>query len=474
MSHNAPGRYNVTRDLSSLPTIAQVHPSYRDRLEQWIRCIDVAGGTDEVKARGPVYLPQLSADQDPDDYAAYIARAPFYPAMSRTVELLTGAVFRHPVTLTGVEPLGGRLNDIDMMGSSLSDLAQDVVTELLTTGRCAVALEAIDSRVVWAMYPAVDVLSWLHDRGRLVRVVLRSMQDTTDEADEWRILTTTTYRVLDYADDAPRERIYDAQGDLVSESPVGRTDGSVLDVPPVLIFSSGRRQRVPCKPPLLDLADVNLSHYRLAADQEHAAHWTASPTPWVAGKGDMPDDLVIGSQTAWRLDAGTEVGMLEFTGAGMAAMSVLLKERLQEMAALGARLIGEPMRPAQTAEATRIEASGDTATLSTMVSAVDQGFTRLLRWQAEWEGLDVGPDLSVELNRDYIDSRLPAADVTALIELRQANLISPETVYDALLRGEWANRRRTFEDERLLIEAARSPSNPAPGPSPGSQPPEED
>ena len=50
------------------------------------------------------------------------------------------------------------------------------------------------------------------------------------------------------------------------------------------------------KPPLLDVAEVNLSLYRTSADLEHGRHFTALPTAWIAGtiveddnaKGGLP------------------------------------------------------------------------------------------------------------------------------------------------------------------------------------------
>ena len=57
------------------------------------------------------------------------------------------------------------------------------------------------------------------------------------------------------------------------------------------------------KSPILDIVDVNLSHYRTSADFEHGAHLTALPTPWVSGVNpELVESFPIGSDTAWVRD----------------------------------------------------------------------------------------------------------------------------------------------------------------------------
>src|SRR5206468_661127 len=119
------------------------------------------------------------------------------------------------------------------------------------------------------------------------------------------------------------------------------------------------------KPPLLDLVEVNLSHYRSSADLEHGRHYTALPTPWVSGM--RPDsNLRIGAGVAWVLEDPTaKAGMLEFTGQGLQALEKALESKEKQMAVLGARLLEMQPRLQETAEAVRLRHNGDAATLST-------------------------------------------------------------------------------------------------------------
>lgn len=63
------------------------------------------------------------------------------------------------------------------------------------------------------------------------------------------------------------------------------------------------------KPPMLDLVDVNISHYRNSADYEHALYLTAQPTPYVTGHLDEASKpKSIGSGSIWYLPEGATAG----------------------------------------------------------------------------------------------------------------------------------------------------------------------
>src|ERR1051326_3147997 len=96
--------------------VTSCHPDDEAALPRWRRCRDAYAGTDAIKkavmqsARAnagqptvvngqrtsrlaPIYLPMLDG-QDLAQYAAYVERALWYGATKRTVQGLTGAVFR--------------------------------------------------------------------------------------------------------------------------------------------------------------------------------------------------------------------------------------------------------------------------------------------------------------------------------------------------------------------------------------------
>ena len=207
-----------------------------------------------------------------------------------------------------------------------------------------------------------------------------------------------------------------------------------------------------------------IGHYQLSADLRHALHYTALPTPWIAGRGDAGsgEPLRIGSMTAWDLPAGATVGMLEFTGPGVEAIAAEMTRAELHMAALGGRLLAEPTRAAETEETTRIKSSSETSILMGMVSTASAALTQMLRWHAEWIGEAVD-DLAIALNREFFDTKLSPRELTALVAAWQSDAMTAHDLVWNLRHGDRLDPGRSDEDVLADLRASRSPP-PAPEP----------
>ena len=73
------------------------HPEYEAMAERWKRCRAVAAGSDAVKAAGTEYLPRpegMAHSWGDAGYSAYLKRALFFNATSRTIDGLAGSIFQ--------------------------------------------------------------------------------------------------------------------------------------------------------------------------------------------------------------------------------------------------------------------------------------------------------------------------------------------------------------------------------------------
>ena len=70
-----------------------------------------------------------------DAYKAYIQRALFYGASGRTVEALTGAVFRREPTVELPKTFEDELTDVTLSGVSFQAIAQDIFSRVLGVAR---------------------------------------------------------------------------------------------------------------------------------------------------------------------------------------------------------------------------------------------------------------------------------------------------------------------------------------------------
>lgn len=462
----------------------------------WIRCRDAHAGSDAVKAKGTDYLPMLegmSATQsvglgvDPvtltptqltaiklSPYQSYVKRAMFYPAVSRTVLGLVGLLFGKPPTPPNVpDNLKRQLNDVTMNGTSLHGFGVEMAREILITGRVGVLVDypadpsPEDDRPYWVLYRSEDITNWrsvrIGGRSRLSLVVLR--EQVEQDEDEFDSDATTRYRVLRLTGTPQGGLIYTVQ--LYTENPEKKGEwipgqvmtpvrrGVPLDFIPFQFCGPTTLNAEPEHPPLIDLVDVNLSHYRTSADREHGAHFTALPTPWVKGAQLQPGEtLGVGAGTAWVLGENGAAGMLEFSGAGLASLKDIMEEKRLLMATLGARMLETQKNVQEAAQTVAMRHAGEGSALGILADTEAKALTNVCRWHFYWAGMELDAldeDQAVTLNPELLE-QLSTEDISKLVAAWQAGAISYRTLYYNLQWGEWTRPDVDADQELEDIE----------------------
>ena len=470
------------------------HPDYNRWATHWRKMRDVVLGQEAMEAacvgatlpQGPqtastlsrgYYLPRLSG-QTEDEYRAYVRRAEFYGATARTIDALTGAVFRRDPVIAASDQMIEQLEDVDLAGTALAVYAQQDVREALTVGQYATLIDLPPvggTRPYWVGYASEDVLCVETARvgGATVfrRVVLRESTWTRGGDDGYQFVPSVRVRELELDEAGQyRVRLYDCDGRtterlLIDEAYPTRAGERLTFIP---FFTEWPLRR----PPLLDLADVNLSHYRKAADYAHGLHFTALPTPWIADR-DIPTTATfkIGSESAWTMSEVGSCGMLEFSGAGMSAIKDAMIDSETRMAHLGAELLMPDKRAAEAAAALRIRSGAKTASLAALANRSSWRLTKAAQAHAWWigESDEAVAATSVTLNTEFAESYLEPQELTAWVQARQAGEVTRRMFLDMMARKEALGETTvdeavdelegeadaTAEKEALKAEAAR-------------------
>ena len=306
--------YTVDSDFMPVNT---THSDYDLMASNWIRARDVLGGEDSIKAAGEKYLPKLACQSD-EEYQAYKARAVFFNATARTVVGYLGMIFRKPPFLrladlpelgTGnpspqPSPPGGRgssalgkamaefNNDADMLGTSLYGYAKQVVSEVISVGRCGTLVDwegDHECRAYASLYRTEQILNWRVERvnGRSITtmVVLHEPQggerNATDMFDSTageqirvlRLDETNGTDGLKCVVDIWRPRKtanHDSKSEWVLvDSIVPLRHGKPLSLIPFVFHGPENSRPTVPRVPLDDLIGINLSHYRMDADYKH-------------------------------------------------------------------------------------------------------------------------------------------------------------------------------------------------------------
>lgn len=457
--------------------------AYDEMAPIWQRCRDVIAGEDAVKRAGDTYLPQLSG-QDSAEYEAYKTRAKFYNASARTHEGMTGMIFRRPAEVTVPEKIKGLTIDATMTGVSLSELATTVGNEVIAVGRIGVLVEYTRAptdqlteaqadeyglRPYLTLYKAEAIIDYakagVDNKADVSMVRLMEKRTAKDPADEFATTTTEQIRVLDLdAEGYYRQRVF------VKTETDGKTDWSETEtiypimqgekmrwIPFVFINPDNTEPKI-CKPPLLDLINLNLTHYRLAADYYHGLHFTALPTPVIIGQStdSLTGVMRIGGSSAWILpNPEADAKFLEFTGAGLSEIRTEMGILRSEMATQGMRILAADPKGIESAETASIHRAGENSVLASIAGAIGSGLTTALRYLGEWAGLteeQAEAECTVALGTDYLPK---GASPQMFAEWTKAYLMQTISFPDyvaKLKQWELVEGNKTVEEIRAEIE----------------------
>ena len=340
----------------------------------------------------------------------------------------------------------------------------------MSVSRLGILVDADGEEVVYAeLYKAENVINWrtmrIEGKEEVVMVVLQ--EEYSDlESDQFEVKKAMQIRVLHLTKGLQRtEEKYMYWQQVYRKGIDNNKDTWIEFGDPIIPMRKGAKlERLPFifvnpnsltpeveKPVLLDLVDVNLSHYRTSADLEHGAHYTALPTAWIAGFN--PDNTYsIGSGEAWvseKTDA--KAGYLEFTGQGLDSLMALKASKEQLMAVLGARMLEDQKKASEAADTHRIRQSGESGALSVVVGTATQALTQALKLIIWWKGGSEDADVEYTLNDDFVDSRMQPDELVAFMKLWQSASISQDTFLFNLQRGEILPPDVTIDDEKELI-----------------------
>lgn len=428
------------------------HPLYTKRLPQWRRCRDAVEGTDAIKAANELYLPRPSGMTD-TEYRAYKTRATWFGASRRTLDGLQGMVFRkNPVAMVP-ERLRPQLDNITGTLVDLNTFAVWVFAERLRTGHVGICLDLPDAAMAvdqsqphWTLYQAEQIINWStmrqHD-GTLAftQIIVEESVDALMAHDHYEHETQTQWREFVIRDGQYVVRVWQrtlgGPWRLLSEKMPTRFEEPLAFIPFHMDLMS-----VMAPPPILDIVDVNLSHYRTSADYEHDLHMTCMKTPYVIAQHTFTEPLRLGGLEAWHIPVPrgqAEVGLLEPNGASLQAKLDKMNAAEQQMAVLGARLLEPQKRAAEAAETLSLRQSGEQSVVQTAALDVSRRLSALLRWHAWWTGVSDDPQdpgISVQLNTDVLPHNLTPQELDGLVAAWQGRALTQEALHYNLLQGE--------------------------------------
>ena len=467
--------------MAAVSNISNTHPEYNTLKPLWGRMRDTIGGEDAVKAKTTLYLQPLNPS-DVDDcgknktgsaYQIYLDNAAYYNAVGLTYEAFIGMIFRKPVRVekpasdesidTKEEPL---LQNIDLEGTTIEVFSYDIAQEVAAVGRVGVLYDApsiedmgeltineaelAGVRPYLKMYKAENIINWkfknINGVRKLVAVVLQ--EEVEDEAgvmsDFFSHDVNVQYRALLIEDGKYVQRVFDETGnELEDQSNKNITiNGEMLTEIPFVCINSSSIGLDTEKPPLLDLANTNLTHYRVSASlgacihmfgritpiyyvpAQHAVEFAKQTLAYGVGKSIIIPTAGDGAKA----EATFLEPKSDFTG--VVNEMVRLESR---MAAQGARALRPQKSGVESAETVGLDMMSELSILGAIANNVSIGLTMGVTWLLGGSTDDI---TLVKLNTDFLTKPIDAAMFGQMMTAVEKGNMSQEQFTDAIIRGE--------------------------------------
>jgi len=414
---------------------------------------DVVQGTSHLRNLGRLYLPQATKERS-EDYRTRKNRSVLFNGLSLTIDGLAGMVFR-------VEPsLGDDVNaqiaehweNIDNCGRHGTVFLKDVFKDSLNAGHAGIFVDApivdgqlsqADERILgvrpyWRHVLKEDILNWRLEvmAGEMVltQVTLREIvMEPAGGFGEKEVTRFRVYRLGTSEDNQPTVfwEVWTSPGD--GKPPVKGETGTLArqDRIPLAINYTEMLGPMLSRPPLLDLAWTNVTHWQVKSDHLHALHKASVPILFGAGIPLGADEVLeVGVNAVVASgETGASLSYVEHSGSSINATREELKDLKMELASQGLAMLQVETRSAETAEAKRIDKAEQDSKLSSAARSLQDAAEQALGFHAKYMGLEGG---SITINREFEDMSLGPDQVRLYLEMQKNGQMTLETMWSIL------------------------------------------
>jgi len=272
--------------------------------------------------------------------------------------------------------------------------------------------------------------------------------------DEFTLLNRERYRVLTINDQGFYEQriwspVYNDKDEItditVEVVPVFVNGKQINYIPFVLLPTD-----VAEKPPLYDLAMMNVHHYQVMADYYNGLHKVTMPTGYITGytpktDEDGDDDEIILGDDVFITEENPDArfGVLSYAGEGMEHTKDGIDKIENLIAGIFMKSIAPDKKTSETAESAYVHRSGENARLATFARNVSEKLSQIIQWYEEWNNYEGA--VEIHLNYDYETMALDPNIINSIANisgqgkfplycvfyiLKQQELIDPDMNYD--------------------------------------------
>lgn len=438
-----------------------VSMAYAAMLPQWNKLTAVLAGTNAMREAGEEYLPMHPAESEAA-YSERLEATTLFNLTDLTLKSWVGRPFSDPMKINEDVPEEISMllkDDIDLQGNNADVFARRWFEEGLAKAFCHVLVEfprkkkakkgekrtLNDDRVenlrpYWVLVKPENLI-FAHaeivngaEQLTHVRIMEKHVeQDGFAEKVSMRIRVLEPGLVTIF-EKRKKGKSKKEQWQQIEQWKID------LDCIPLVTFYANREGFMMGKSPLLDLADVNVSHWQSTSDQRSVLTVARFPILACSGGVDNGKTLKVGpNQWLYTSDPQGRFYYVEHTGAAIAAGRQDLADLESQMANYGAEFLRQrPGNPTATARA--LDSAESTSPLQDVTIRFMDAVAVALKYTAKWLKLQQEGG-TITLPTDFGPEQALIEDYRALIEARKNRDISRERFTTEL------QRRGTLADD---------------------------
>ena len=417
----------------------------------WVLIENLLGGSYQMRKRHRDYLPQEPRELD-EAYDNRLARSVCPPYYQRLERMLAGMLTRKPVRLNDVaDVIREQLFDVDLQGNDLNIWTYDTARKVIRYGHCGVLVDApadANGRPYWVTYTPRDILGWrteLKD-GEQKFTQLRLMEKVVEPDGDYGEKIVEQVRLLTPGAFEIHRKNNDGDFQLFDEG------STTLSEIPFSVAYSNRVNFMESRPPMEDIAELNLKAYQTQSDLDNQLHIAAVPMLAFYGFPQTSEEVSAGPGEAIAFPADGRAEYIESKGTSFDSQFKRLDQLEHQINTLAlAAVLGQKLG-AETAESKRIDRSQGDSTMQVVAQQMQDMIDNSLIFHAQYLGNNSAGSSFV--NRDFLAARLDPQEIGSLLQLYTAGTITQETLLKQLHEGEVLGDEFDVEEELEATQQA--------------------
>jgi len=430
---------------------------------------DLYKGTREVKKKGRTYLKQFYLEED-FIYLNRLKYSTLYNHFQKSINNLASLILRKEPKIDYKVKNENFIKNIDGKGSSLNSFIKEVSKNSLIDGISYIWVdnqkveEAVSVLNKNSFQPFLknikrsDVInkkiSYESGIAKLTQITIK--QSILVEVDDFTTKEDNIYVVMQIG----KGYILKKKAKTKNEFEIIDSWTNTLNYIPIIPVYSSKTGFLEADIPFLDLAYMNIKHFNTQSSYDNIIELSALPVPVLYTQNEFDkktlkkEGISIGINKALSFSDKTSEGFewKEITGSSIDKIKENLSDTEDKLDKMSLSFLTN--LSFNTATEAKIADSNNNLFLIELATSLEDAFNTAFLIMGNF--LDTVLDITLTLNKDFESLALDSTTIDKLISMKNAGLISLDTFWDELIKGEVLNiSDYDLEKQKIEEEQAR-------------------